>query len=174
MEKLKGRIKSIIIREGNNFDLNVNSENEKQFDTMLNDIMSEIKCYTPEKPELADLIANEIYSMLDNHVDVEIPELAYKMYNEDYYIIGTYQAAEFCKTYFHEMLDTLEDYQEEFGEAYKNIQNSENVASLIALKTCEKILNNCDTIQKNWDNELNEDMIKEIKEELKESYDIEE
>jgi hypothetical protein len=167
MEKLEGRIKAIL--KATHYDIC-----ETDINTISNDIMSEIKDYIPEKPKLDDLIANEVYSLLDNHVDVEIPELAYEMYNRDYYIIGTYQAAEFCKTYFHEMLEVLEDYQEEFGTPYKDIQNTENVASLIALKTCEKILNNCDSIQKNWDNELNKDTIEEIKEELKEKYNIEE
>ena len=90
--------------------------------------------------KIRTLIKSEIKDMIMDYEDVYGCDLAYEMYNNDYYIIGTYEAKQFLKEYFDDMTECLEQYQEEFGETYPDITNPEKLATLLALSVAEDVL----------------------------------
>ena len=116
--------------------------------------------------EIRNLIKDEIKDMIMDYEDVYGADLAYEMYNNDYYIIGTYKAKQFLKEYFDDMTECLEQYEEEFGETYPDITNAEKVATLLALFVAQDVLCKSKTLSKCWGRRLTEENLEAIKEEL--------
>ena len=117
--------------------------------------------------KIRNLIKDEIKDMIMDYKDVYGCDLAYEMYNNDYYIIGTYKAKEFLKEYFDDMTECLEQYQEEFGETYPDITNPEKVATLLTLFVAQDVLCESKTLDKCWNERLLEESdLKRIAEEL--------
>ena len=116
--------------------------------------------------KIRNLIKDEIKDMIMDYEDVYGSDLAYEMYNNDYYIIGTYKARQFLKEYFDDMLECLEQYGEEVGGTYPDITNAEKVATLLALFVAQDILNESKTLDECWDCRLTEENLEAIKEEL--------
>jgi len=118
------------------------------------------------------MVANEIESMLADHKGTYICDLAYEMYNNDYYIIGTYQAKEFLKLYFDDMFECLEEYQNEFGEGYKEVTDAEKLTTLLVLQVAQDVLSELDTVSEFWNDTLEDENIETILSELKEKFEI--
>ena len=116
--------------------------------------------------KIRNLIKDEIKDMIMDYEDVYGCDLAYEMYNNDYYIIGTYKAKQFLKEYFDDMTECLEQYEEELGETYPDITNSEKLATLLALSVAEDVLCESKTLDEYWDCRLTEENLEAIKEEL--------
>ena len=117
--------------------------------------------------EIRNLIKDEIKDMIMDYKDVYGCDLAYEMYDYDYYIIGTYKAKQFLKEYFDDMTECLEQYQEEFGETYPDITNPEKVATLLTLFVAQDVLCESKTLDKCWNERLLEESdLKRIAEEL--------
>ena len=116
--------------------------------------------------EIRELIKGEIKDMIMDYEDVYGCDLAYEMYNNDYYIIGTYKAKQFIREYFDDMCECLEQYQEEFGEVYKDITDPEKVASLLALFVAQDVLSESKVLDNKWNEALEESDLEQIKEEL--------
>ena len=116
--------------------------------------------------KIRNLIKDEIKDMIMDYEDVYGSDLAYEMYNNDYYIIGTYKAKQFLKEYFDDMCECLEQYQEEVGEVYKDITNPEKVASLLALFVAQDVLSESKVLDDKWNEALEESDLEQIKEEL--------
>ena len=116
--------------------------------------------------EIRELIKGEIKDMIMDYENVYGYDLAYEMYNNDYYIIGTYKAKQFIKEYFDDMCECLEQYQEEVGEVYKDITNPEKVASLLALFVAQDVLSESKVLDDKWNEALEESDLEQIKEEL--------
>ena len=116
--------------------------------------------------EIRELIKGEIKDMIMDYENVYGCDLAYEMYNNDYYIIGTYKAKQFLKEYFDDMTECLEQYEEELGETYPDITNSEKLATLLALSVAEDVLCESKTLDEYWDCRLTEENLEAIKEEL--------
>ena len=116
--------------------------------------------------EIRNLIKDEIKDMIMDYEDVYGCDLAHEMYNNDYYIIGTYKARQFLKKYFDDMIECLEQYEEEVGETYPDITNSEKLATLLALSVAEDVLCESKTLDEYWDCRLTEENLEAIKEEL--------
>ena len=116
--------------------------------------------------KIRNLIKDEIKDMIMDYEDVYGCDLAYEMYNNDYYIIGTYKAKQFLKEYFDDMTECLEQYQEEFGETYPDITNPEKVATLLALFVAQDVLYESKTLDKCWNDRLEESNLKRIAKEL--------
>ena len=117
--------------------------------------------------KIRNLIKDEIKDMIMDYENVYGCDLAYEMYNNDYYIIGTYKAKEFLKEYFDDMTECLEQYQEEFGETYPDITNPEKVATLLTLFVAQDVLCESKTLDKCWNERLLEESdLKRIAEEL--------
>ena len=116
--------------------------------------------------KIRNLIKSEIKDMIMDYEDVYGCDLAHEMYNNDYYIIGTYKAKQFLKEYFDDMCECLEQYQEEFGEIYKDITDPEKVASLLALFVAQDVLSESKILDDKWNEALEESDLEQIKEEL--------
>ena len=116
--------------------------------------------------KIRNLIKDEIKDMIMDYEDVYGCDLAHEMYNNDYYIIGTYKARQFLKEYFDDMIECLEQHEEEIGEAYPDITNSEKLATLLALSVAEDVLCESKTLDEYWDCRLTEENLEAIKEEL--------
>ena len=116
--------------------------------------------------KIRNLIKDEIKDMIMDYENVYGCDLAYEMYNNDYYIIGTYKAKQFLKEYFDDMSECLEQYQEEFGEVYKDITDPEKVASLLALFVAQDVLSESKVLDDKWNEALEESDLEQIKEEL--------
>ena len=117
--------------------------------------------------KIRNLIKDEIKDMIMDYENVYGCDLAYEMYNNDYYIIGTYKAKQFLKEYFDDMTECLEQYQEEFGETYPDITNPEKVATLLTLFVAQDVLCESKTLDKCWNERLLEESdLKRIAEEL--------
>ena len=116
--------------------------------------------------KIRNLIKDEIKDMIMDYEDVYGCDLAHEMYNNDYYIIGTYKARQFLKEYFDDMIECVEQYEEEVGETYPDITNSEKLATLLALSVAEDVLCESKTLDEYWDCRLTEENLEGIKEEL--------
>lgn len=99
----------------------------------------------------------------------EASELHHHLYNEDYFIIGYYNAEQFLGDEVFSAINEIKDYeQDNFGEVTTDFSNSEAVANMYAYIKGEELLNNCQTLQDNWDNKLSDKQLKQIKLELQE------
>ena len=116
--------------------------------------------------ELKEIIKSEIIENIEDFEGVYCCDLVYEMYNHDFYVVGIYQAKEFLRVHFDEMLETLEDYKLNFGEDYPEVTNVEKLATLVILNQAEKLVNNLQVIKNNWDNVITEKIIEDIKKEL--------
>ena len=102
----------------------------KGFDTMFSyEIKKELAC------EMIDYIEN--YGIQDMY----LCDIAHELYNNDYYIIGIYQAKEWLKKYFDDMLETIEYWEDETGETYgQMIADVEKLATLVAYTVVDNLL----------------------------------
>lgn len=92
------------------------------------------------------------------------------MFNEDYFIIGYYEAEQFLKSTkcgifgAIEMIQTYE--KENFGETTTDCGDSEKVVNMYAYIQGEKLLSSIEALTNNYDVLLDSDMIDAIKAEL--------
>ena len=94
--------------------------------------------------EIKKEIASEMYDSFKNYESIQdmyLCDIANEFYNNDYYIIGIYQAKEWLKKYFDDMLETIEYWEDETGETYGNmITDIEKLATLVAYTIADTIL----------------------------------
>jgi hypothetical protein len=102
----------------------------KGFDTMFSyEIKKELAC------KMIEYIEN--YGIQDMY----LCDIASELYNNDYYIIGIYQAKEWLKKYFDDMLETIEYWEDETGEPYgQMITQVEKLATLVAYTVVDNLL----------------------------------
>lgn len=110
-----------------------------------------------------------INGMIGNKESIDPQELHYRLYNTDYFIIGTHAAKEFLEKFgTFDAIEKVKEYeQENFGEVSTDLSDPERIANMFAYIVGYDALNECSTIQKTWDaNELSEDDLTAIVEEL--------
>ena len=94
--------------------------------------------------EIKKEIASEMYDSFKNYESIQdmyLFDIANEFYNNDYYIIGIYQAKEWLKKYFDDMLETIEYWEDETGETYgQMITEVEKLATLVAYTVADTIL----------------------------------
>ena len=94
--------------------------------------------------EIKKEIASEMYDSFKNYEgiqDMYLCDIANVFYNNDYYIIGIYQAKEWLKKYFDDMLETIQYWEDETGETYgQMITEVEKLATLVAYTVADTIL----------------------------------
>jgi hypothetical protein len=91
------------------------------------------------------------------------------LYNEDYFIIGTYKAKEFLNQYgTFDAIGLVQEYeQNNFGEVTTDLSDPEKVANMFAYIEGEKALNECNALQERWDTTLSDLDLERIAKELK-------
>ena len=94
--------------------------------------------------EIKKEIANEMFISFKYYgsiQDMYLCDIANEFYNNDYYIIGIYQAKEWLKKYFDDMLEVIEYWEDETGEQYgQMITDVEKLATLVAYTVADTIL----------------------------------
>lgn len=117
--------------------------------------------------KIRNLIKDEIKDMIMDYENVYGCDLAYEMYNNDYYIIGTYEAKLFIREYFDDAIECLQQYEEESGEISTNIMtNPEKAVTLLALFVAQDVLCKSKTLNEHWDEQLNKEMLIKIAKEI--------
>ena len=127
-----------------------------------------------QKEDVKNYIIDQLSS--DVGLDQHICDLHHFLLNEDYFIIGYYQAEQWLKKdngSVFEAIETIKDYeQSNFGQVSTDLSSSENVANMLAYILGEEILFNNDTYNlfSRFSNEyLNEDKRDLLISSLKES-----
>ena len=78
-------------------------------------------------------------------------------FNQDYYIIGTYQAKQWLKEHeldaFEAIGEVIEYEKDQFGETHTDISSAENVVNMLVYIYGEEVLNehSADTVAELWD-----------------------
>ena len=100
-----------------------------------------------QKEDVKNYIIDQLAS--DVGLDQHICDLHHYLLNEDYFIIGYYQAEQWLKKdngSIFEAIETIREYeQSNFGQVSTDISSSENVANMLAYILGEEILYNNDT-----------------------------
>ena len=99
------------------------------------------------KQDVKDYIIDRLES--DVGLDQHISDLHHYLLNEDYFIIGYYQAEQWLKkdSVFN-AIETIKEYEESnFGKVSTDLSSSESVANMLAYILGEEILYNNDTFQ---------------------------
>ena len=90
---------------------------------------------------------NEIEEYInDNIADYEIDEdLHHNMFNTDYYIIGYYKAEQWLGSHAFECIRIIQEYeQEQFGEIFTDLGDSEKVVNMYVYIVGEYLLGKMD------------------------------
>ena len=75
---------------------------------------------------------------------MEISELHNQIFNEDYYIVGYYQAEQWLGTDTFQCIGEIKDYEEmNFGESHTDFSSSEAVVNMYVYVVGEKIIQEC-------------------------------
>jgi len=124
------------------------------------------------KQDVKDYIIQQLND--DVGLDQHICDLHHYLLNEDYFIIGYYQAEQWLKKdSIFNAIEIIKNYENDnFGQVSTNLSSSENVANMLAYILGEEILFNNDTYQlfTRFNNEyLNEDKRDLLVSSLKES-----
>jgi len=100
-----------------------------------------------QKQDVKDYIIDQLND--DVGLDQYIGDLHHYLLNEDYFIIGYYQAEQWLKKdngSIFEAIETIREYeQSNFGQVSTDLSSSENVANMLAYILGEEILFNNDT-----------------------------
>jgi len=119
-------------------------------------------------------VISYIVQQLENEVglDNDVSDLHHYLVNEDYFIIGTYQAKQWLGSHVFDVIETIREYeQSNFGEVSTDFSDPEKVANMYAYILGEEILSESDIYQEiqSDKNILEEDDIKNLVEDLKEN-----
>ena len=100
-----------------------------------------------QKEDVKNYIIDQLAS--DVGLDQHISDLHHYLLNEDYFIIGYYQAEQWLKKdngSIFEAIETIREYeQSNFGQVTTDLSSSENVANMLAYILGEQILYNNNT-----------------------------
>ena len=73
--------------------------------------------------------------------NAEPSELHHEAFNQDYYIIGTYQAAQWLGDHAFECIEIIKDYeQDNFGEVYTDFSSPEAVVNMYTYVVGEQVV----------------------------------
>jgi len=96
-------------------------------------------------------VKNYLIQQLQDDVglDNDINELHHYLINEDYFIIGYYQARKWLeKESVFECIEKVKEYEKSnFGEVSTDFSNEEQTANMLAYVLADEILNENDTFQ---------------------------
>ena len=100
-------------------------------------------------------------------LDNDGADLHYYLFNEDYFIIGHYQAQQFLGDHSFRAIEYVQDYEKDnFGEVSTEITD-EKIANMFAYIAGEEILSRSRHLDRCWDKPLNENSLKIIAMEIK-------
>lgn len=122
-------------------------------------------------------IAEETVSKLQDGIglDSDGSELHYYLWNEDYFIIGTYDAKKWIESHmsvFDAVAEVIEYEKDHFGKSHTDFTNPENVANMLAYIYGEEVLGSSKHMDKMWNRNLDEEDLEIIIEEIEYKYGL--
>ena len=94
-------------------------------------------------------------------------DLHHYLLNEDYFIIGTYEAKQFLHGETFNAIEKVKTYeQDNFGEVSTDLSEPEKVVNMFAYIVGEEILRESETLQGAWDRKLEKSDLDAIAEEV--------
>jgi hypothetical protein len=99
----------------------------------------------------------------------EASEIHHRLFNEDLFLIGTYQAKQWLGESSWEAIESIKEYeQDNFGEVTTDLSNPESVANMLAYVIGEDVLTDSPTLMELWDKRLDDKELSMIIDELSE------
>jgi len=112
-----------------------------------------------------------IYDVVNDRGEgINTSELHQECFNDDYFIVGYYQAEEWLAANYgiFSAIEKIKEYeQDNFGEVTTDFSSSEKVVNMLVYVLGEEIINELQTIQDNLDEEITPKLAKKILKELK-------
>ena len=100
-------------------------------------------------------------------VDVEACELHHLIFNQDYFIIGTWRAKQWLGDEAFEAIEKIKNYeQDNFGQVTTDFSDAEKVANMLAYILGEELLSESKVLRDNWGNSLDRSLLDAIYVEL--------
>lgn len=86
-------------------------------------------------------IREHLNDFLKENDGVDPNELHHEAFNMDYYIIGTYQAEQWCGDKVFQIINFIKDYeQDNFGQVTTDLSNAEKVVNMYAYIIGEEVV----------------------------------
>jgi hypothetical protein len=112
----------------------------------------------------------EIHSYVANRLDEgygkesNASDLHHHLCNEDYFIVGTHKAKQFCSDQAFDICNKIKNYEESnFGECSTDLSDPEKVANMLCYIVGEEILQESYRLHKAWNQYLTDEDYEEIK-----------
>ena len=91
-------------------------------------------------------IKKHFEDFLEDHdqewIEENIDDIHHSAFNEDYFIIGTYQAEQWLADHVFEVIGIIQDYEDlQFGERFIDLGDSEKVVNMYAYIVGEEVVN---------------------------------
>ena len=100
-------------------------------------------------------------------IDVEASELHHHIFNEDYFMVGTWNAKQWLGDQAFEAIEKIKEYeQDNFGQVTTDFSDAEKVANMLAYILGEEVLNESKTLQDLRDETLDRSALDSIRCEL--------
>lgn len=119
------------------------------------------------KQELENVILDAIN---DGRLDGKpVSEIHNECFNTDYFIIGRYEAEKWLQANggIFNAIETIKEYeQDNFGQVTTDFSEAEKVCNMYVYILGEEVISELDSIQNNWHNDVNDDILAEIKADL--------
>ena len=94
-------------------------------------------------------------------------DLHHHLLNEDYFIIGRYEATQFLDGEAFNAIEKIKTYeQDNFGEVSTDLSEPEKVVNMFAYIVGEEILRESETLQDTWDRTLEKSDLDAIAKEI--------
>jgi hypothetical protein len=100
---------------------------------------------------------------------IQVCDLHNELFNTDYFIIGYKNAENWLikNTGIFDAIDLIKEYEHgNFGEVNTDFSSSEKVANMTAYILGEMLLNECGSVNENWDEDLTNEIVDKIIQEL--------
>jgi len=101
--------------------------------------------------------------------DKPVSEIHQEVFNTDYFIIGHYAAEQWLINNggVFAAIETIQDYEKSnFGEVNTDLSSAEKVCNMLVYILGEELLNGLSTINNNWNEDITEELLEELKTEL--------
>lgn len=105
-----------------------------------------------------DLLARSPYE----DIDIEACDLHHLIFNEDYFMVGTWNAKQWLGDQVFEAIEKIKEY----GEVTTDFSDAEKVANMLAYVLGEEVLNESKTLQDSWNETLDRNALDSIRCEL--------
>ena len=95
-----------------------------------------------KKKEIKEHFDDFIKEQPEDWIEENIDDIHHYAFNEDYYIIGTYQAKQWCGDEVFNIIETIREYEDmHFGEVNTDFSDAERVVNMYAYIVGEEVVN---------------------------------